>query len=124
MQMKSLIANHISSEIRNHEDAMHAVIEFVKIIPIEVLESDFDPIKPERRSYVDGNTVYKFGIYPEPNVVFVEVYDEGEQTPKMSLCADDEEKYVSFSGKSADKRFTMKFFVSDDGIVENTMELE
>lgn len=123
MQMKALIANHISSEMRECEAAMHAVIEFVKVLPLDVLETDIDPSKADRRAVVAESSVFKFGLYPEPNVAFVEVYNNNEAQPTMSLYADDEEKSLRFCGMTGEKHFVMRFFVSD-GAVEHTMELE
>lgn len=125
MQMKQLLVEHIDGALRASEETMRALTEFVKNIPGEVLSCEIEASEANRRAVMAGEQVYKFGLYPEPTLAFIEVYDDREQTePSMALYIDSSEPSAKVIGKSQGRAFTLRFFVSGEGTVEKTMQLD
>ena len=125
MQMKQLLVDRIDGALRASEETMRALTEFVKNIPNEVLSSEIESAEANRHAVRAGEQVYKFGLYPEPTLAFIEVYDDREQTePTMALYIDGAEPSAKVIGKSQGRAFALRFFVSGEGTVEKTMQLD
>ncbi|MCI9032156.1 MAG: hypothetical protein HFK09_06550 [Clostridia bacterium] len=125
MQMKQLLVDRIDGNLRSSEETMRALTEFVKNVPGEVLACEMEASEANRRAVMVGDQIYKFGLHPESTLAFIEVFDDREQTePTMALYIDSAEPSAKIIGKSGGRAFTLRFFVSGEGTVEKTMQLD